>query len=117
VATPRYHVPTVTSDAYEHSVVRWQVTVFTLLQRYTQPEPWWPEARCHGEGVDRWFPGPERKGPAPLELRQTCAECPVDEQCRQAGQAAWDGVWAGRVVRRNRDALPNIATRGPLALA
>jgi hypothetical protein len=34
----------VTSDAYEHSLVRYQATVLEILHRYREPEPWWQDA-------------------------------------------------------------------------
>jgi hypothetical protein len=47
------------------------------------------------------------------EAHAACARCPVVEQCRQAGEQALDGMWGGQLVRRNRHALPGIATRPP----
>jgi hypothetical protein len=112
VATPRHQIPTVDQPAHAHSVVRYQLTVLEILRRYRQPENWWAQAACRGQGCESWFPELHQRPPS--EAREACARCPVVEQCRQAGEQALDGMWGGRLVRRNRHALPGIATRGPL---
>jgi hypothetical protein len=106
--------PTVDRFTHEHSLVRYQTAVLEILTRYRQPEPWWTDARCRGEGPGRWFPTPRRGRPAPAELQRFCAACPVYAECEEAGRGAYAGVWAGRFATRTaRSPLGNVATRGP----
>jgi hypothetical protein len=98
--------------AHEHSLVRYALAVLALLERYRQPEPWWAEALCRGDGCTAWFPE-DRQGPS-RGLRETCAACPVQAECAEAGQSAFAGVWAGQRIRfSNRTPLAGVTDRGP----
>jgi len=81
VALPR-HLPAIDLNAREHSPIRYALTVLALLERYRQPEPWWAEAACCGEGSGGWFPDLHQKG-TPV-APAGCARCPLADECREA---------------------------------
>jgi hypothetical protein len=89
---------------------RYLATAADALRRIRQPEPWWAEAACRGRGTDLFFP---RGRAVPVVAAELCASCPVTEACAEAGQRAYDGVWAGVMVRTGRAALAGLARTTP----
>jgi WhiB family redox-sensing transcriptional regulator len=65
----------------------------------TSRPTWHEDAACRGQGADTFYPEPprggRRQGDPYAEARAICATCPVVEQCRQAGQREYYGVWGG----------------------
>ena len=97
---PRHRPILDNHEVGEHSVVRYQLAVLALLERYSEPEPWWAEARCHGEGTDRFFPPLDRQaGRVTPDVREFCGQCPVQVECREAGEDMLAGIWAGQLRR------------------
>jgi len=62
-------------------------------------EKWRLEAACRGMDSDLFFPQDgENVRPA---VRQLCAECPVANECRVAGERE-HGVWGGLSAKERR---------------
>lgn len=58
--------------------------------------PYWLDARCSGDDLDRWFPSTDRPEIL-VELRAVCAQCPVRTACATwavDNRILW-GVWGG----------------------
>lgn len=75
------------------------------------PGRWWWEARCLGQGPDRFFPVGKSGGGATSESDQVirnakafCAGCPVREQCLDYAldNNIDDGIWGGATENRRK---------------
>lgn len=87
-------IPELRSDA---------VRLALVLARVTDPAAgrWQERALCAQVDPDAWFPG---KGESPRLAKQTCAACPVREQCLDYAIEHGEtfGIWGGMTERERR---------------
>lgn len=69
--------------------------VVMVLERWREPKDWHEQAACRGLGPDLFFP-PVTARTAP-EAVAVCRDCPVAEECSEAGENERHGVWGGRL--------------------
>lgn len=74
----------------------------------TRAEPlvddWRNRGTCRNFEPEAWFP--DSKSARSLDARETCASCPVREQCAQfAADTESAGIWAGFHLPHERDKL------------
>ena len=71
--------------------------IASFLSDYRE-RSWIKDAACRGMDPNIFFP--ERGASTDISLaKETCAECPVKEQCREYGEMERFGFWGGVSAR------------------
>jgi hypothetical protein len=79
------------------------------------PPRWHERAACRGVGPSVFFPDSTRPAASEAAVRY-CADCPVVEQCAEAGARERYGIWAGQAPGRRVPDLQRTASGGRAAV-
>lgn len=74
------------------------------LLALAQRPAWHQDAACRGEGPEPWFPS---RGVNAEHARAVCDECPVRQECLEAGLYEPAGLWGGTSERQRRQIRKN----------
>jgi WhiB family transcriptional regulator, redox-sensing transcriptional regulator len=85
------------------------ISIESFLSDYRERE-WIHRAACKGMDTNIFFP--DRGENAKVELaKQTCASCPVQQECREYGEMERYGFWGGTSTRTRSKARTGRVTR------